>query len=60
MATTIKVKNLPTGYQTIISNGKHSLIGDEPVSSKGTDLGFSPPVTQSEKTDWLNNKIIKI
>ncbi len=42
MPTNITVKNLPTGYQTIISNGKHSLIADEPVSSKGTDLGFSP------------------
>lgn len=42
MPTNITVKNLPTGYQTIISNGKHSLIADEPVSSKGTDMGFSP------------------
>ena len=42
MATNIKLKNLPTGYQTIISNGRHSIIGDEPINSKGTDLGFSP------------------
>lgn len=42
MPTNITVKNLPTGYQTIISNGKHSLIADEPFSSKGTDMGFSP------------------
>lgn len=42
MPTNITVKNLPTGYQTIISNGKHSIIADEPVSSKGTDMGFSP------------------
>lgn len=42
MPTNITVKNLPTGYQTIISNGKHSLIADEPVSSKGSDMGFSP------------------
>ncbi|TDD95524.1 OsmC family protein [Flavobacterium cellulosilyticum] len=42
MATNIKLKNLPTGYQTIISNGRHSIIGDEPIASKGTDLGFSP------------------
>jgi len=42
MATNIKLKNLPTGYQTIISNGRHSIIGDEPFNSKGTDLGFSP------------------
>ncbi|NCO62377.1 MAG: OsmC family protein [Flavobacteriales bacterium] len=42
MPTNIKIKNLPSGYQSIISNGKHSIIGDEPISSKGTDLGFSP------------------
>jgi putative redox protein len=42
MPTNIKIKNLPEGYQTIISNGKHSIIGDEPINSKGTDLGFSP------------------
>ena len=43
MATTVNFKNLPTGFQTIISNGRHSLLADEPVKSKGTDLGFSPP-----------------
>lgn len=42
MPTKIKLKNLPIGYQTIISNGSHSIIGDEPINSKGTDLGFSP------------------
>lgn len=42
MATTIKIKNLPEGYQSIITNGKHSIIGDEPLNSKGTDLGLSP------------------
>lgn len=42
MATFIKIKNLPEGYQSIISNGTHSIIGDEPVKSKGTDLGLSP------------------
>lgn len=42
MATTIKIKNIPTGYQSIISNGKHTIIGDEPIRSKGTDLGMSP------------------
>lgn len=42
MATQIKVKNLPEGYQSIITNGKQTIIGDEPISSKGTDLGFSP------------------
>ena len=42
MATEIKIKNLPTGYQSIITNGKHSIVGDEPLNSKGTDLGLAP------------------
>lgn len=42
MATIIKIKNLPEGYQSIITNGTHSIVGDEPVQSKGTDLGLSP------------------
>lgn len=42
MATKISLKNLPTGYQSVISNGRHAILGDEPVASKGTDLGFSP------------------
>lgn len=42
MATKINIKNLPTGYQSIISNGTHTIIGDEPVKSKGTDLGLAP------------------
>ena len=43
MPTELKLKNIPTGFQTIISNGRHSIVGDEPERSKGTDLGFSPP-----------------
>lgn len=42
MATKINIKNLPSGYQSIITNGKHTVIGDEPTTSKGTDLGLSP------------------
>lgn len=42
MAVEIKIKNIPTGYQSIISNGKHTIVGDEPISVKGTDLGMSP------------------
>lgn len=42
MATKINITNLPTGYQSVISNGRHAILGDEPVKSKGTDLGFSP------------------
>lgn len=39
---TIKIKNLPEGFQSIITNGKHTIIGDEPLQSKGTDLGLAP------------------
>lgn len=42
MATELQVKNLPTGYQTIISDGKHAILGDEPSNVKGTDLGMTP------------------
>lgn len=42
MATEIKIKNLPEGFQSIITNGKHSIVGDEPTASKGTDLGLAP------------------
>ncbi len=42
MATTINIKNIPQGYQSIITNGKHTIIGDEPIKSKGTDLGLDP------------------
>lgn len=42
MATEIKIKNIPTGYQSIISNGRHTIVGDEPIKAKGTDLGLSP------------------
>lgn len=42
MATIIKIKNLPDGYQSIITNGKHTIVGDEPIKSNGTDLGLSP------------------
>ena len=42
MATKINIKNIPLGYQSFISNGRHSLVGDEPITSKGTDVGFSP------------------
>lgn len=42
MATVIKIKNLTEGYQSIITNGTHSIVGDEPIKSKGTDLGLAP------------------
>ena len=43
MATVIKIKNIEEGYQSIITNGKHTIIGDEPITSKGTDLGANHP-----------------
>jgi putative redox protein len=42
MGKTISIKNLPTGYQSLITNGRHAIVGDEPLASAGTDLGFSP------------------
>ncbi len=42
MATKINIKNLPLGYQSIITNGKHTIVGDEPIPSRGTDLGLAP------------------
>lgn len=42
MATIIKIKNLEEGYQSIITNGTNSIMGDQPVKSKGTGLGFGP------------------
>jgi len=42
MATKINIKSLPVGYQSVISNGRHAIVGDEPLTSKGTDQGFSP------------------
>lgn len=42
MATVVRLTNTPKGFQTIIENGRHSLLGDEPVKSNGTDLGFAP------------------
>jgi putative redox protein len=42
MATEINIKNIPIGYQSFISNGRHAIVGDEPIPAKGTDLGFSP------------------
>jgi putative redox protein len=42
MAAKINIKSLPIGYQSIISNGHHSIVGDEPIASKGTEQGFSP------------------
>jgi putative redox protein len=42
MGKKINIKNLLTGYQSLITNGRHAIVGDEPTASSGTDLGFSP------------------
>jgi putative redox protein len=42
MSKKITIKNIPFGYQSILSNGRNSILSDEPMASKGTDLGFSP------------------
>lgn len=42
MPTKITIQNISKGYQSIINNGRHSIVGDEPFKSNGTDLGFSP------------------
>ena len=42
MATQIRIKNIPQGFQSIITNGKHSIVGDEPIKSGGTDIGLAP------------------
>jgi putative redox protein len=39
---TIKAHNLPNQYQTILSNGRHGIVADEPIADEGTDLGFAP------------------
>ncbi len=42
MANIIQIKNISSGYQSIITNGKHTIVGDEPIKSGGTDLGLKP------------------
>jgi len=42
MPTKITAKHNTIGFQTILSNGRHAIVGDEPIKSKGTDLGLSP------------------
>jgi putative redox protein len=39
---TIKAHNLTDEFQTILSNGRHGWIADEPIADDGTDLGFAP------------------
>ena len=34
MGKKINIKNLPTGYQSLITNGRHAIVGDEPTNSK--------------------------
>jgi hypothetical protein len=52
MSNIINIKNIPEGYQSIISNGKHSILGDEPISVNGTDMGG---VSNRIGTRWFSN-----
>jgi putative redox protein len=36
MGKKISIKNSPS----LITNGRHAIVGDEPAASAGTDLGF--------------------
>lgn len=36
------IQNIPAGDPSIISNGKHPIIGDESVYVNGTDMGMTP------------------
>jgi putative redox protein len=38
----IKAHNLTDAYQTILTNGRHGWIADEPIAEDGTDLGLAP------------------
>ncbi len=40
--TQVTARNIPEGYQTIISNGTNGYLADEPVADNGTGLGFAP------------------
>jgi putative redox protein len=57
MATKLSITNLPTGYQSLITNGKHAIVGDEPLKSKGTNLGFSPPELSQETKRGEDGKL---
>lgn len=39
---TVKASIADQLYKTTITNGRHIIIGDEPTSAGGGDLGFSP------------------
>ncbi len=38
----VKVNIAQSKYKTVLSNGRHQLIADEPLSLEGTDLGPTP------------------
>jgi putative redox protein len=47
MGKKISIKKPTYGYQSLITNGRHAIVGDEPAASAGTDLGFSPDLILS-------------
>ena len=38
----ISARNIPIGYQTILSNSQNGYLADEPIADNGTGLGFAP------------------
>jgi len=42
MDTKVTIINLSTGYQSVVIQGTHAVITDEPIAAGGTDLGLSP------------------
>lgn len=42
MDSKISIKNFAGGYKSEVTNGRHTLVADEPIDLNGTDLGMSP------------------
>lgn len=42
MDTKISIKNFAGGYKSEVTNGRHTLVADEPLDLGGTDVGMSP------------------
>ena len=51
MATVIKIKNIEEGYQSIITNGKHTIIGDEPIAKSNRKRQYKGRTTTQYRTN---------
>lgn len=40
--TIVSARNMETGYQTVLAQGSHAILADEPLDKDGTGLGFGP------------------